>query len=127
MKRIESERGTALLTVLLLLSLSVAMLGGFMTMVITDQKLRTGDQDSTRAFYGAHGALERMTADLGNLFLSDFAPSGEQIEALTAEVPEFARVSFDDDGEGGSGYRVTVQDLDGDGSGFDELGNPETE
>jgi hypothetical protein len=122
---IQSERGTALLTVLLLLSLSVAMLGGFMTMVVTDQKLRTGDQDSTRAFYGAHGALEKMTADLGNLFLSDFAPSGAQIDALTAEAPEFARLSFDDDGEGGSGYRINVQDLDGDGDAFDVNGNPE--
>ncbi len=127
MQRFESERGTALLTVLLLLSLSVAMLGGFMTMVITDQKLRTGDQDSTRAFYGAHGALEKLTADLGNLFLSDFAPSGEQIEALTTEIPEFDRITFDDDGAGGTGFRIDVQDLDGDGDAFDQFGNPETE
>jgi hypothetical protein len=125
--RIASERGTALLTVLLLLSLSVAMLGGFMTMVVTDQKLRAGDQDSTRAFYGAHGALEKLTADLGNLFLSDFAPSSEQIEELTEEAPEFDRMSFEQDGANGSGYRINVADLDGDGDSFDANGSPEVE
>jgi hypothetical protein len=125
--RLHSERGTALLTVMLLLTLSMAMLGGFMTMVVTDQKLRSGDQDSTRAFYGAHGALERLTADLGNLFLSDFAPNAAQLEALTDELPAFERMSFDADGEGGSGYRINIEDLDGDGDSFDDNGAPDTE
>jgi hypothetical protein len=112
---------------MLLLTLSMAMLGGFMTMVVTDQKLRAGDQDSTRAFYGAHGALERLTADLGNLFLSDFAPDSDQLDELTEEVPDFERMSFDDDGEGRSGYRIEVDDLDGDGDSFDANGAPDTE
>lgn len=125
--RLMSDRGTALLTVLLLMSLSVVMLGGFMTLVVTDQRLRTGDHDSTRAFYGAHGALERLTADLGNLFLSDFSPSAEQIAELTAQTPEFERVMFDEDGDGNAAYRIAVADLDGDGESFDDNGNPETE
>jgi hypothetical protein len=125
--RLHAERGSALLTVLLLLSLSVVMLGGFMTMVVTDQRLRSGDHDSTRAFYGAHGALEKLTADLGNLFLSDFSPNADQIDELTGASPEFERIAFAEDADGNPGYRINVEDLDGDGSAFDVNGNPETE
>ncbi|NOT45163.1 MAG: hypothetical protein HOP14_11230, partial [Acidobacteria bacterium] len=72
MKR-NSESGVALLTVLMLLLFTSAMLAGFTTMTVTDQRLRAVDRTRTMAFYAAHGALEQMTAAVGNLFSVDFA------------------------------------------------------
>ncbi len=99
------DGGIAMVTVLLLLTLSLAMLGGFTTMVITDQRLRSVDRNRTQAFYGAHGALEQLTADLGNLFVSNFAPTGDEVRALATTPPVFDGVSFADPA-GGTGYGV---------------------
>jgi hypothetical protein len=110
---VRSERGTALVTVLLLMMLAMAMLAGFTTTLVNDGRLRGFDRTRTQAFYGAHGALELLTADLGNLFSTDFAPTAEDIQALVEDPPEIEGVALVDvDGE--TGYSIDFEtDADG--------------
>src|SRR5712691_5983635 len=104
-----SDRGAVLLTVLLLLTLVSAMLAGFSTVIMTDQRVRGVDRTRTRAFYAAHGALEQLTASLGNLFLSDFAPTSAEVRAVAARPPAIDGVRFEA-ADGGPGYTVTFDD-----------------
>ena len=108
-----SEHGVALVTVMLLLVLSLGMLAGFSTMLLTDQRLRGIDRSRTQAFYGSHGALEVLTADLGNVFTTDFAPSGADITALTNHLPKVDGVALVAP-DGTPGYTI---DFDADANG----------
>jgi hypothetical protein len=90
------------------------MLAGFSTVVMTDQRVRGVDRTRTRAFYAAHGALEHLTADLGNLFLSDFAPTSAEVRALTNVAPSIDGVRLEA-ADGGPGYTVAFRD---DGTGM---------
>ena len=82
--RISTERGIAMITMLLVLMLMSALLVGFTTVVMSDQRYRFIDRDRGQAFYAASGAVEKLTADLGNLFLVNVAPTAAQVTALTA-------------------------------------------
>ncbi len=94
--RNSSERGIALLTTILVLMLMSALLVGFTTIVISDQRYRFIDRDRGQAFYAAAGAIEKLTGDLGNLFLTNVAPTAAQITALTAPAkqPSIAGVTY---------------------------------
>ncbi len=99
------ERGVALVTALLVTMLMAALLVGFAALVASDSRRRGLDRDRTQAFYAAHAGLEQLTADLGDLFSSNFAPSGAEITALTATPPALPDVTFVAAG-GGPGYTV---------------------
>ena len=114
----DPERGTALLTVMLLMMLGLAMMAGFTTTIVTDQRLQQIDRTRTQAFYGAHGALEQLTADLGNLFTTDFAPTGPDILALLDDAPVIDGVALAA-ADGSAGYLIEF--------GTDADGNPEAE
>ncbi len=111
-----SERGIALITVLLLLVLTSAILAGFLVTTGTDTALRNVDRARTRALYAAHGGIEKLTADLGDLFATDFAPSDQDLAALEADPPPMANMSFA--ASDGLGYTVVPA------NGFDAGGNP---
>jgi hypothetical protein len=64
------ENGVALLTVLLILVLVSAMIVGMSWMVMTDQRLSGNNQFRETAFYGAEAGMEKLTADLGNAFVT---------------------------------------------------------
>ena len=70
-RRLESDRGAALLVVLLMLTLSLALVSAFTSTLVSDQQLRGVDQSRTRVFYAAHGALEQLTADLRRAEVAD--------------------------------------------------------
>jgi len=72
-----------MITVLLVLMLMSALLVGFTTVVISDQRYRLIDKDRGQAFYAASAGIEKLTADLGNLFLVNVAPTQAQIQGLT--------------------------------------------
>ena len=93
---LSNQRGIAMITVLLVLILMSALLVGFTTVVISDQRYRFIDRDRGQAFYAATGAIEKMTADLGNLFLSNVAPTAAQVTNLTvpAMQPSIPRITF---------------------------------
>ncbi|MEQ1573563.1 MAG: PilX N-terminal domain-containing pilus assembly protein, partial [Vicinamibacterales bacterium] len=94
MKSRPSESGVALITVLLLLVLTSGMLAGFTSLVISDVKLRGSDRTQTQAFYAAHGALEKLTADITNLFMTNVAPTSVEIHALETSPPVIPDVQF---------------------------------
>jgi hypothetical protein len=91
-----TERGIAMITTLLVLVLMSALLIGFTTVVMSDQRYRFIDRDRGQAFYAATGGIEKLTADLGNLFLQNVAPTAAQITALTAtaNVPSIAGITY---------------------------------
>lgn len=111
-----SERGIALITVLLLLMLTSAILAGFLVTTGTDTALRNVDRARTRALYAAHGGIEKLTADLGDLFATDFAPSDEDLAALEGDPPAMTNIAFE--ASDGLGYTVVPA------NGFDADGNP---
>ncbi|MGE3276497.1 MAG: hypothetical protein AB7O67_15395 [Vicinamibacterales bacterium] len=110
--RLADDRGVALVTVMLLLLLTTSILTGFLVVVSTDVKLRGVDRSRTQAFYAAHAGLEKLTADLGDLFAVDFSPELEDVETIEGEPPALTNVSFD--AADGLGYKVQfTADADG--------------
>src|SRR5581483_218336 len=93
---VRTDRGIALITTLLVLMLMSALLVGFTTIVMSDQRYRFIDHDRNQAFYGASGGVEKLTVDLGNLFLDNVAPTNAQVTALTdtAHKPTITGVTF---------------------------------
>ncbi len=96
MRSHSTERGIAMITTLLVLMLISALLVGFTTVVMSDQRFRFIDRDRGQAFYAASGGIEKLTADLGNLFLSNIAPTSAQASAIvaTTSVPTVTGVNF---------------------------------
>src|SRR5665213_420613 len=78
-----SERGMALVAALLIMLLMSALMISFTTIVMNDQRFRGIDKDRVRAYYGAQSGLEKLTVDMGNLFLTTVAPTSAQIAALS--------------------------------------------
>ena len=60
---------------LMVMMLMSALLVGFTTMVMSDQRFRGIDKDRNRAYYAAQSGLEKLTVDLGNLSLTNVAPT----------------------------------------------------
>ena len=96
--RLGSERGIALITTLLVMMLMSALLVGFTTVVMSDQRYRLIDRDRVRSFYAAHSGLEKLNVDLGNLFLNNVAPTAAQLDALKDNPPVIDHVDFVEDG-----------------------------
>lgn len=113
-----SERGIALITTLLVMMLLSALLVGFTAVVVSDQRFRGIDQDRTQAFYAAHAGLEKLTADLGDLFATNVAPTGAQINAVADTAPSLPGITFQA-ADGSSGYRISFT--------ADASGNPTTQ
>ncbi len=91
------QSGIALITTLLLLLLMSAMVVGFMLLVTEGQRLSGMNNEQSRAFYGAESGMEKITADLGTLFGTTYAPTGAQVDALATNppvLPSSAGVSY---------------------------------
>jgi hypothetical protein len=104
--RPDSERGIALITTLLVMMLMSALLVGFTTVVMSDQRYRLIDRDRVRSFYAAHSGLEKLNVDLANLFLANVAPSAAQIDALKDNPPSIPDVTFIDTGDAAYGVKL---------------------
>ena len=94
MRHNNNERGIAMITTLLVLMLISALLVGFTTVVMSDQRYRFIDRDRAQAFYAASAGVEKLTADLGNLFLSFVAPTAAQVTNLTLTPPSISGITF---------------------------------
>ena len=88
------ERGIALIAALMVMLLMSALMIGFTTIVMSDQRFRGIDKDRTQAYYGAQSGLEKLTVDLGNLFLTNVAPTNAQIADLANNPPAIPGVTF---------------------------------
>ena len=101
-----SDRGIALMTTMMVTLLLSSLLIGFTVMVGSDNQLSSLDIGSTDALYLAQAGLEKLTADLGALFIADTAPTGDQVRALGDAAPTIEGVTFEAPG-GGDGYTIT--------------------
>ncbi|HWZ98451.1 MAG TPA: hypothetical protein VN025_11890 [Candidatus Dormibacteraeota bacterium] len=110
--RSPKQSGIALLTTVLLLLLMSSMLVGFIVLVNSSQKLNGANNDYGRAFYGAEAGMEKMTADLGNLFDTNYSPSGTQVQAIATTPPSISGINYLR-GDGSSGYSITYPGFPG--------------
>jgi len=99
------QDGIALIVTLLVLMLVSALMVGFVSAVIADQRASGLDRDQTQAYAAAHAGLEQLTSDLSGLFTQDFSPNSTQIAALTANPPSLTGFQFTDP-DGSRGYDI---------------------
>ncbi|HTS12371.1 MAG TPA: PilX N-terminal domain-containing pilus assembly protein [Candidatus Limnocylindrales bacterium] len=88
--RSRRETGMALATALLVLLLVSTMIVGLAWLVMTDQKLGGNNSDRQRAFYGAEGGMEALTAGIENAFNANPAVTCNSITGpggVTANPP----------------------------------------
>lgn len=100
------EEGFALVFGLLLLVLISAGVVGATLIALTDTKVGGNDLYQMRAYYGAEAAMEKMMADLSQLYVNRMAPSVEDIQGLTNQPPDLDHISYVD-------YRIEVPNLAG--------------
>ena len=99
------EEGIALIVTLLVLMLVSALMVGFVTAIIADQRASGLDRDQTQAYAAAHAGLEQLTSDLSGMFTANFSPTAAEIAGLTATPPDLPGFTFVEPG-GGPGYRI---------------------
>ena len=108
--RFNQEKGMALITALLVMLLISSIIVGFSYLVMTDQSMGGFTNQRQKAFYGAEAGMEKLTADLNNLFAQNYAPSAGEVNALTtlAQNPVIPGISYVDPalGTNGSGYSI---------------------
>jgi len=110
--RNQREAGIALITTLLILLLLSTMIAGIAWMVTGDQKLGGNNSDRQLAFYGAEAGMESLTASVENLFDSNYAPSGTEINTLMttpgppSNIPN-VQYMLPGSNVAGSGYQIT--------------------
>ncbi len=102
------ESGMALLSTLLVLMLMSALLIGFYAVIVADQQSGGINRDQTQAYAAAHAGLEKLTADLGALFVGgNFSPSAAQVNALTTDPPALPGFTYEAPGNA-PGYTITA-------------------
>jgi hypothetical protein len=113
-KQTNSESGIALVITLLLMLLILSLVSGFIVLIMSGQQLTGLTNGQTRAFYGAEAGMEKMTADLGTLFDSTYAPPGAALTAIAATPPANLQGISYIATDGTSGYKLQYpQDTNG--------------
>jgi Tfp pilus assembly protein PilV len=100
------QKGIALITALLILLLISSIIIGLSWMVMTDNRLGGSNADRQNAFYGAEAGMEKMTADLGELYGATNALSVANINTAMAEPPIIPGISYVN-AAGASTYIIT--------------------
>jgi Tfp pilus assembly protein PilX len=105
------ESGIALLTTILLLMLMSSLLVGFVILINSGQKLSGVNNDYSTAFYAAEAGMEKLTADVGTLFDTNYSPSATQITNIQSGSSPYGPPSFTGiqflKYDGTSGYTIT--------------------
>jgi Tfp pilus assembly protein PilX len=105
-KPMRRDSGIALLTTLLLMLLMSSLLVGFVLLISSGQKLSGYNNDYSKAFYAAEAGMEKLTADIGTLFDTNYSPTGAQITALTTTPPGLSGINYVQY-NGASGYNIS--------------------
>jgi hypothetical protein len=105
-KQMRRDSGIALLTTLLLMLLMSSLLVGFVLLISSGQKLSGYNNDYSKAFYAAEAGMEKMTADIGTLFDTNYSPTGAQINALSTAPPGLSGINYIQY-NGASGYNIS--------------------
>ena len=92
--RIESQKGVALITALLVLFLVSTLVVGLSWMVMTDQRLGGNYSARESAFYGAEAGMEKMTADVGTLFTTNGFLTTSNITTIQSNPPALPGITF---------------------------------
>lgn len=94
--RTTRDSGVALIMVLVAMLVFTVMMLGLYFVTTGEQKIAASDRDNTVAYYGAMGALEKMSSDLAAFFVSHTSPTPAQINALTGPTyrPSVPGVTF---------------------------------
>src|ERR1700730_14229314 len=87
-----TQRGIALVSVLLCCFLMSAMSVALYYKVIHEQRLQQADSGNTGSYYGAEAGMEKMMADLSLLYAQKAAPNTCDIATLQATPPPQAAV-----------------------------------
>jgi hypothetical protein len=82
-----------------------SLLVGFILLITSGQKLSGINNDYSRAFYAAEAGMEKITADLGTLFDTNYSPSAAQINAISMAPPSLPNIQYTQY-NGASGYQV---------------------
>lgn len=113
MRRSTTEAGMALLTTMMVMLLLSSLLIGFGVMVVSDNQLSAGDLGRTEAFYAAQAGLEKLTSDLGALFVATPNPTGNDVRALLASPPLLPNIDYEKP-DGTPGYEILFPSTSGD-------------
>jgi hypothetical protein len=117
-----SETGAALVTALLVLALASGLMAGMFAVLLADQRSHSSDRDQSVAYAAAHAGLEKLTAGLASLFVTDFSPSAAQIATVASTPPAITGFQYTaPGGAAGSGYSITFTADPGPGG---NTGNP---
>src|SRR5215471_14136211 len=82
-----NERGAALATSLLILSLLACVSMTVLAVVTHEARIAGSDLQRTQTFYAAAAGLEKMTADFSDLFTRTSRPSTAQLNTISASYP----------------------------------------
>src|SRR6266852_8610005 len=89
-------KGYALITSLIVLTITTGLVLGFLAQVNTQQKIGYNDSDYSTAFYGAEAGLEKLNSDLSKLFFKTVYPTTSQVTGIQASSyrPAFPAVTY---------------------------------
>ena len=106
-----SERGMALLSTVMVMMLMSALLAGFVALVVADQEAGGLNRDQTQGYAAAHAGLEKLTADLGDVFLGgNYSPNRAVLDGLEAAPPVVPGFAYDaPGGNANDGYRIVAE------------------
>ncbi|HUK48051.1 MAG TPA: hypothetical protein VLW06_10685 [Terriglobales bacterium] len=98
--RKQNYKGFTLITSLILLFLLSALAIGMLMMVNSEINVGSQDVQNNTTFHAAEGAIEKMTADLSNLFVQALSPAPADIQSLatTPGPPVIAGITFPNGG-----------------------------
>ena len=117
-----NESGMAIVTALLVLMLASGLMAGMFAAVLADQRSHATDRDQSVAYAAAHAGLEKLTASLAGLFVTDFSPSAAQIAVIDDTPPTIDGFEYTaPGGVAGSGYQISFTPDPGPGA---NTGNP---
>jgi hypothetical protein len=104
----KNETGIALVAVLMVMVLLGILMGGYVVLVNSNQKLISTDRQQNQAFYGAMAGLEQLTTSVGVLYASTYRPTSSQLRALDDSAPEMDGLEFLTPA-GESGYAIDFE------------------
>ena len=103
-----NESGIALVTAILVLMLVSGLMAGMFAALLASQRSHATDRDQSVAYAAAHAGLEKLTAGLAGLFVTDFSPTAGQIALVDNTPPAITGFTYTaPGGVAGSGYDIT--------------------
>lgn len=88
------QRGAALIGALLLLFMAAALAVGITYLVMSERKVSGSDAENNSAYYAAEAGMEKMMADLANLYSIRQAPTVAEITNLANFPPALPNVTY---------------------------------